>query len=369
MKDTSLYELTALSVERYLELTGWIRDYRFQNRNLMVFYYNGNRERQLAVPASEKFADFYIRLKDVLKSIGVVENRSWIDIVEDINSTISDRLEFRIISDASSEGKLPLDYATNCINGLRELILYSACAENNPKPVCQKYTLDAKRCLEGFNLGQTEVGSFIFKIDSQVVDNQFEQTFIPGFDIIPPVEHKVIERIYTAMEQVSNILQKDEPLTSFIQNAFEDGITANMCDAFLKLRPDEGEVEIETTVKYAAVLVKEFGQVKKIKINNKDFLMMGEIARLYRDTQESEKATLTGRIQRLSKGPDKTDEIQLYTEIDGENRHVKLILTQEDHVRACEAYRDNKTVRVSGLLDRSKKKWFFAEVSDFIILY
>jgi len=117
-RSDKLHGITAASIERYLLLKGWARDYNFT-----VYF---------------------------------------------------DRMEFRIISSLSQDGKLPLDYATDCIEGLKELILYSACAEQNAQPICFRATNAAKEYLESFKLVQTEVGSFVINIDIQVVDDRAE---------------------------------------------------------------------------------------------------------------------------------------------------------------------------------------------------
>lgn len=86
----------------------------------------------------------------------------------------------RIKSKISEKGELPLGYASSCIEGLKELILYSACAENQAEAVCMRTTNSAKQILDNFRLAQTEKGSFIINIDIKVVDEENEQMVLPG---------------------------------------------------------------------------------------------------------------------------------------------------------------------------------------------
>lgn len=68
MKDFiySFYNITASSIDRYLQFNGWIRNYNFANRNMMVYTSKNNRQKTLAIPASEEFEDFYPILRDVI---------------------------------------------------------------------------------------------------------------------------------------------------------------------------------------------------------------------------------------------------------------------------------------------------------------
>lgn len=143
-------------------------------------------------------------------------------------------MEIRVISEITEDGKIPLEYAADCVEGLKELILYSVCAEQSARPICYRATEYAKSLLNKFKLAQTEKGSFILNVDIQVVDENNEQTVLDGceYDVPTPFEHKVIERIGTAIGQVDAIVQNQCQLSETAETAFEDGITANMCDAF-----------------------------------------------------------------------------------------------------------------------------------------
>lgn len=84
------------------------------------------------------------------------ENRPANEIIKDITTTFIDRLEIRVISEITEDGKIPLEYAADCVEGLKELILYSVCAEQSARPICYRATDYAKSLLNKFKLAQTE---------------------------------------------------------------------------------------------------------------------------------------------------------------------------------------------------------------------
>lgn len=370
MKDFiySFYNITASSIDRYLQFNGWIRNYNFANRNMMVYTSKNNRQKTLAIPASEEFEDFYPILRDVIGLLRKKENRPANDIVKDITTTFIDRLEFRVISEITEDGKIPLEYAADCVEGLKNLILYSVCAEQSARPICYRTTDYAKALLNKFKLAQTEKGSFILNVDIQVVDENNEQIVLEGCDIPTPFEHKVIERIGTAISQVDAIVNNQRQLTEMAETAFENGITANMCDAFLKMRPVSDTDKVTTTIRYASSLTRQTGQIEQIEMRTNHFLVIDELAKIYRDKIAIQDVSLTGIIRSLSKKIDNDRDlktIRLYTTFEGASRTVTIVLSDEQYRIACNAHRDGLEVSVSGELDMSERYWVMNNVTSF----
>lgn len=366
----NISNITAASVDRYLQLNGWIRNYNFANKNLMVFNFSKNKEKSIALPILESFDDFYTTLSGILQKLSFLENRDIRDILKDISTTFIDRLEFRVISKATDDGKLPIEYAAECINGLRELILYSACAEQNARPICFRATDLAKGYLENFKLAQTEKGSFIINIDIQVVDEANEQIVLDDCGDVSSFEHKIVKRISTAIAQVDEVVKNKKPLSEIAQNAYENGITANMCEALLKLKPERVEAQIAATIRYASAITKKTGITEKIDIQTNHFLVMNELSKIYRDNVLVQDVTLVGIIRTLSKrniDEEVEKTIRLYTTFEGKNRTVTIELENEQYRIACDAHKDGLEVRVAGELDMSGRHWIITKVTEFTL--
>lgn len=364
----NLYNITAASIDRYLQLNGWTRNQNFANKNLMVYLNSHVHPKTLAIPVHEDYDDFYPILRNVVEILSTIENRAVNEIVKDISTTFIDRLEFRFISETTKDGKIPLEYASDCVDGLRDLILYSVCAEQLAKPICYRATDYAKAMLNKFKLAQTEKGSFILNVDIQVVDEEHEQMSLPECGVPDPFEHKVVERISRAISQVDAVVMNQCQLTETAESAFETGITANMCDALLKMRPTSDSDKITTTIRYASSLTNKTGQTDCIEMRANHFLVIDELAKIYRDKIAIQETTLIGIIRSLAKkadvdGDSKT--IRLYTMFEGANRTVTIFLSDEQYRVACDAHRDGLEVKVSGELDMSERYWVMRVVTGF----
>lgn len=372
----NLKGITSASIEKYLLFTGWIRDDTFRNPRMWVFKNKLDPELIIAVPASEKATDFYPRVYSLIQTLSAINEKSEQEIIDSLKSAYTDRLQFRIITKESKGGKIPLDYAARCIEGLKDLVLYAACAEENAKPVCVRTYNSAKRALERFQFGQTQIGSFIINIDVQVADEENEQLYLAEATIPPEEspEHKIIKRIGTAITQIDNVANRQVEVGDLIEDAYIDGITANMCDALAKLNPEKSEdVMIETSVYYAEALTQTVEPPKICTLDNAHFLFIDEISKRYKDCTLIEDVTLEGTIKMLSKstsndGDEEENTVRLLTKIDGQMRSITLHLSPENHMLACNAYRDDNEVNVSGTIDKSGKYWFFTEVTEFKVI-
>ena len=273
------------------------------------------------------------------------------------------------MSEHSENGQLPLDYASECISGIKELILYAACAEQLIQPVCFRITNNAKCILNDFKLAQTEMGSFVINIDIQVAD-EAEQYTIDGVEGENGRGHLVVQRIGQAIKQIDEMTKNRSAFKELVSNAYESGATANICEALMRLKPDSSSAEIETTIRYASACGKKTADV--VKMGSGHFNTMGEISKHYREKESQILAEVEGYITSLVKK--KVDEIhaerviRTIVGINGEMRTVIAELCEEDYRMACDAHRDGEKIYIRGILDMSKKMYRFINVDQFKII-
>lgn len=372
-RNTDIYGITANSIKKYLILSGWEQDIKFKNKKLMVFL-SSKYKMRIALPASEKFIDFYPRLLDILETLSNLERKDLDLVTKEVLTVYFDRVEFRIISDISKNGKLPLDYASNCIDGLKNLFLYSACAEEKKQPVCQRATQSAQRYLDNFELDQTERGSFIISIDAKVIDEQADRlkqiSYLKDDESNTSFEHRVMKRVCNAITQIDEVAERKKSLTEVTKEGYKSGATANICESLLKLNPGVGDIEVETTIRYASILTKNTNIDKQIKIKNNHFWAMDEISKIYRDELIVEDVVLKGMIQSLNKKVDDFSDnyVRLFTYHRGKHRIVRMSLSNDDYKIACNAHRDELEVEVEGELDMETQRWSLKKIKSFKIL-
>ena len=99
-----------------------------------------------------------------------------------------------------------------------------------------------------------------------------------------------------------------------IEDAYIDGITANMCDALSKLKPESaGDITVETSIYYAEAITQTVEPPKVCTFENIHFAFIDEISKRYKDCALVEDVTLEGTIKMLSKS---TSNAVSYTHLD-----------------------------------------------------
>jgi hypothetical protein len=370
--DNLLKKINIKLLDCYLKQNGWKRDYSFSNNKNLLFTksFDDIDNAEIVIPAKEYYKDFIPKVKDVIEAISVYENKNIDLVLNEIVTLDIDRLEIRIISDISQKGSLPLKYASDVVNGLKDLIISSACNEENPRPLYDRVTKSAKGYAELFKFGQTAPGSFIMTIESEEFNEVCPQMLITDdceikeSKIEIPFQRKVFRRVQKALYQVSNIGNQGD-IDQFIENAFKEGINANMCDAILFMKDEKHPITIESSF-YWSELYPEGNEIpNKLSINQNNFPFIQAIRDAYRDRQLLKDMEIIGSIKGIFKA-DGTKVVELnelcgYVTIDflyeNKPRTVKVYLEGEPFKLACDALKETKQISVFGTLDMSTKFW------------
>lgn len=369
--DKNVFAVKIPQLQRYLEFSGWSKDSTYKNESQIVFK-NDSFGLRIALPSDESFSDFYPSLQNFFSVLSSFEDRPEEQILSDVLMVCLDRIEFRIITSVAQNGKLPLEYAAECIEGIKELVLYSADAVNNAKPVCQRPSRAAYSALQSFSFAQTSFGSFVFNVDTEAMPQNCQQLALIEDIDFSTYNHKVVKRIHTAIQQVESITENSGHLYEAAESAYITGINANMCEALLKLQPLDGEVNLVTTFKYASALRGQQDRQVEFSISDNHFAIISELERIYYNKKTVEDAELTGYVRMLTKKMGREVDyeekvIRLDVDYEGRKRIVNIELSAEDYRLACDAHRDGIRVKTAGLLDKSGKFWELSQLLYFQI--
>ena len=180
--------------------------------------------------------------------------------------------------------------------------------------------------------------------------------------------HKVVKRVSTALEQIESVVQNKKTTRDISKDSFKTGITANMCDALLKLKPEQPDsnIEIETTIKYSNIF--NIPSPKKITINNNYFPIIRDISKIYKENSPLGKVTLFGYIKKITDNK----KVILKTIFKEKRITVEIALSEEYYKNACESMKIPNEIQVTGILTKKKTKqnneYILTEVSDFQII-
>ncbi|CBZ04180.1 hypothetical protein EXM98_04310 [Clostridium botulinum] len=369
------YNLNNIAIEnliKYLQNKGWKINNEFPNKKLIVFERNFDEELfTITIPINEGFKDYIPRVNDAIILLRELENRDVNNILEDIlninNIKIKnkkDKLSFRIISELSENGTLPLDYGYNIIDGLKKLILSAIYIEDMPRPYFLKANKNSYESLSKFKLAQTNVGSYVFNIE---IDN--DECCKLKYDENGNIENilesrKVIKRIQNGINDVIDATQQGK-IDKLYEDGYKKGLNANMCDAILNFKYKDYEVKIESTVKWADTLPKPDDILQKVILKNTDFYTMKKLSEKYKET-DVKCERLIGRIVTLNNAPNSKRNIIIECTIDKKLKHVKIFLDKEDYEKACEFHKKNQAITIIGEISKEGRTWMLYNYDNFM---
>ncbi|MBY0201779.1 hypothetical protein J2T16_001685 [Paenibacillus intestini] len=361
------------SLTNYLLSRNWTWNKVFPNKKLKVFNKFVDEHSDpltIVIPSNETFQDYIPRVQSVVETLAAFEGVSKEQVIRDITSMDIDKLEIRVVSTFAEDGSIPLSYASNLIDGLKNLIVSAAYSEENPKRSFKRPSQKALSYSDSFKLGQTAVGSYVVTVESgPLLDDHVEMVIDNHVARTEPFSRRVMRRIHKAMHQIESFNKENYKLSDLINEGYNDGLNANICEALLSLYFKEKPVKLESRINYSWIVEVEGETLPDLIIlDNDDYHSIKVIAEALRN-EEPESLVIEGTISRLSiSSGSQYGIINVSATYENKKHSVKIALEEEDYKLACDAHKNNKRVRVTGKMDSSGRTWEIIDLEGFDIL-
>ncbi len=331
---------------------------------------------QLLVPQDRASSDFERRVEGAITTLSQVEDRQPDQIISAIRSIGFDVVRSRIPDDLVQNDAIHLESARNYINEMKNLLATTATTEIRPLAFFGRLNKEAVQYSDNCRFGHTYRGSFGFTIESPVVPNVEETLF--GLNPIPPFERRVVERLAIGIQQVCDAVNRDDlkPLV----NGFRRGFSANGCERFADL--------VQSTAYSGMSFAFSFSPELSISdgLQNSTELFVGpkhvEFARSAANALRGESLEIPtnvyGTVVRLQNEADPSDlsavtgegEISvLYASEDYGDIHLRIVLSPAEYLKAVEAHRLGRPVRLSGSLVHRGRYWYLLNPSSLTMSY
>jgi len=355
----------------YLQQTGWNK--ADENSGAVKYYFSIDDVNKipLIVP-NPSASDFQFRLRDLIRVLEVVENRGKKEIIESINYINKDIWKISIAK-GSAIDSLSVSSFEKIIKNLKNLIAYSASAEQMAKPYFEQSLSVGKIYSKKCKIGHTFRGSYGITIETPVdepitvTENDAEK------DQYTPVGRRVTERIFRSLM----LIEKEEYVED-LTSLYEESINGNICIALRNLL-ELSEGDIEYAVNFSPIwdVPKEMAENPRVCIKHSNLSYLNEIyEKLHKEYETITDCTVTGTIIELKHIFDDEDESDYNIRIlgshpEGQENDYYITLKKGDYLKACLIHTEsvkskkNRLVEVTGNLRRTKNKWFIDSYSDF----
>jgi hypothetical protein len=347
-----------------------------RNCDVYVLSEPGLDDIELVIPRDHTASDFDRRLWGAISTLSQIENKEPDQIVASIRSFGFDVVQSRIPNELVVDDTIRLESARNYINGMKYLLAATATTEIRPLAFFGRVNNDAVDYSDRCRFGHTSKGSFGFTIESPVTTNSEETLF--GIESSPPFERRVVQRLAIGIQQVCEAVNADN-LTPLV-NGFRSGFSANGCEQFATLIRSTAYSGMSFAFSFSPEwpVPENLRQAAEFFVGPKHVDFARAAAQALRGESLEIPTDVYGTVVRLQNEADPSDltastgegEISvLHASEDYGEIHLRITLPPAEYLKAVEAHRQGRPVRLSGTLVHRGRYWYLLRPSSLTIPY
>ena len=302
----ALESLSIVSLRSYLDSTGWSNQGSWGQRPATVYSKElGGRNWEILAPTRDTIADYAEAIADSVAVLAEVEERSQLDVFNDLAATGADIIRVRSANGKAHE-PLSLQQSAALLNDAYTMVASAARAVEKPQaayrgPVSSEVAeyLDTIRALPGYHQG------YELTLHSPVpVSFEPQGDFWEGFpDPFPRrVARKLADALEHSNEAISGAISEDA-LQRF-REAVPFGVSANLCDAVANLAKKGEGIEIDLA--WAPVRPSRFDE-RRFQFSQHSADILAEAARTFRRNEPLLDESVVAQVVALARDPEEFD--------------------------------------------------------------
>ncbi|MFN0055941.1 MAG: hypothetical protein ACKV0T_27670 [Planctomycetales bacterium] len=363
----SLARLSPRDVMGYATVCGW-QQFRTTGR-LMIFNRNEPASLdQLLVPVDASRPDFAERMRDAVERLVEFEKRPATSIVTDLMNYDADVLRFSVASQRAERGTLPLVQAIDLLAGAKQSLLAAAHSVLAPRKHHPKLSrTEAVQLLEACRMGQTEQRSFVVSIACPMRAVDVEQAGL--IEPKRPFARRATSLLTRALAELDQAIEEDR--SNSVVNEQDPIVSANLCEALLKMRPTQDDGILEFIPSWAAsepIDLDPRVAGRSIIFSSDEFEPIEDIYRQLRPTEESQTKPWIAFVEELrgTEGDAGAREGEVVFTIFDDDQLVRAraTLSKEQYQTAYEAHNPTRPLVVRGQLHRGPRVSRLTQITE-----
>ena len=227
------------------------------NGDIAVYHRPDSKAHQIIVPLDEKFDDYADRVVEAIRHLAEFEKRPANEVLNHLLLSPADLLFFREVSPDAEAGNLPLDHAVRMIDGTRKLLLSEAHSVLVPQPNHPRMSRsEAEEFIARCRLGQTDRGSFVLTVACPL-DLKADWLGPKG----EPFSRRVTSLLMQSLGELSQAADRMQ-IDDLADISRHPGISANLCESLLLLRPAGERSYLNITVSWSRAFLPDSRESK-----------------------------------------------------------------------------------------------------------
>lgn len=358
------------TIEVYLMAHQW--EAKTRNEMFSIWHRSDapNASDFLFVPLSEGPADYEERLKDVVKGLAATEGRDLETVLTNLRYATADLVRIALVSPRVGPGELPIEDGRKLFDAARDLMWSAACAAVQPRASFgPKAPASAKDYLDGVRLGQTERGSYVVTVISEV-DSPEQQALLPDdaahLDI--PFGRKVTTGLMHSLgatrAAAERVLTEQSTVGDSFEDVIEQGVSANLCAAIARMGEEQAAAEVRVHMNWAASRPPTIeAEPVGIRFAPSTLPVLSEAVEVLRQLGPFDDEVVEGFVIRLNRGRDEAaiGSIVIEGSAHGAKRNVHVELPDDQYHLAIKAHDERHPVRIRGTLAKRGRNWVLSD--------
>jgi len=366
-----LARVTPQAVREFALARGWQRAPR-QSTDFTILCRPEDELEQLLVPRDPGFADYPERIADLTAELARHEGRSPQQILADLLTAEADVLRFRVESSHTTDGNLPLEQAIDLLEGARRSLLAAACSVLDPVTHHRRMSrTEAEQLFRACKLQQTERGSFTIALACPLRAVPSD----PADAHASPFTRRATTYLMRSTASLVEAIEQDNTAQLLEDPNWPVVISANLCDALLRMQPRDDHGALHIAASWAPALPPPpdiAAACSRVSLRQEHFVEIEGIYRELRPTGPLAPARYFGTVEEL-KGTLTADNrrrgrVTLLLADDGEILRVDADLDAELHARAVRAYDAPAQIEVEGVLHMGVRSHVLKNIRRFVLV-
>lgn len=357
MKGTSfLKSLITVSPEQirgYLVHNGWAEDGEIKEIATIWHRLPDDSDFEILSPENKNLRDYPERVRDLLFVLAEYEDRGVEDVLRDISRFFADLIRVRVVHDDVEGGTIPLEDGVLLIEKTLEILGAATLS-----------TLSKKRYFSGSRpqvasdfiskarLGQTEVGSYIVNVIAPI-DIPKQQLFKSS-----SFSRLVITTLARSLDAIQKVIDNSKPDNdpSAVDQAVDQGVSANLCDALIGLAGVHKSRDFSISISFSKSEPTELGIESNFSFTSSSVPTLERTSEYLKANYVIKNLRILGMVTKLDRdAAEDNGKVTVTAFVDEKNRNVTFELSGDDYLEAIHAHESKRQVECYGDIHISPK--------------
>lgn len=354
--ERSLRSVSRTALAAYLRMHDWTKVADWTDRATVYSKTVNEREQRIWVPIRETFADYADNMERSIQLLALVENRAPDVILAELQSTASDSIRVATLH-RQSEHVLSLQDAGLLFRDSLAMITAAARSVKKPRRAFRgALPTDAAAYLKSISVAPTAFSAFDLTLLSPIpplygVGSHSARVRQMSFE--HPFARRAVLRLkngLSATQKAVADVKTHGKFTSF-DNAVQEGVSANLCDAvvgLVQLSEEFGD-GLSVNVRWAPTRPLNGNQLVSIPFSAHDAAIIREAGDRLRARASYTDEHVIADVARLEREPEEFDgHAQLLAEIDDQSRRLSVTFEPTDFNAVLAAFRERRRIELDG---------------------